>query len=191
MAINYYRLLGIPPDADQQRLKSAYRSLAKRFHPDVNQGSEAAADLFRQINDAYRVLSDPKLRAAYDAEQPQQAAQNQPAQPANQTSAEVSAGEQKFNRFVNSLLDAIFGPIEAAPAKPRGSGRSPPNQARATPRKKPDFSFYYHLERNKHASSYEQGPDGIFRQMPRQRARAPGGGILMVVLSGLWALLSP
>ena len=66
MALNYYRLLGIPPDAGQRRIKSAYRSLAKRFHPDRNSGSETAAELFRQANQAYRVLSDPALRAHYD-----------------------------------------------------------------------------------------------------------------------------
>ncbi len=66
MALNYYRLLGIPPDADQQRIKSVYRSLAKRFHPDANRGSEAAAELFRQVNQAYKVLSDPVTRANYD-----------------------------------------------------------------------------------------------------------------------------
>ena len=66
MALNYYRLLGIPPDSGQKKIKSAYRSLSKRFHPDRNKGSETAAELFRQVNHAYQILSDPKRRKLYD-----------------------------------------------------------------------------------------------------------------------------
>lgn len=202
MAIDYYRLLGVPPDADRQRLKSAYRSLAKRFHPDTNNGCEASSDLFRQINAAYRVLCDPKLRAEYDARQraEEQAA---PRQPTKSTPAAQSVDpQQKFNRFVDSLLDAIFGPLEQPATKQQASGRPPPQQRRAQVRRKPAFSFYYHLEMEKHAAPYAQCKDGIYRQVEKRKAReptgkrrgfrrAPGDSFLLLLLISLSTLLNP
>ena len=66
MVITHYQLLGIPENADSRQIKTAYRSMAKRFHPDANKGSEAAAELFRQLNEAYRILCDEQLRKIYD-----------------------------------------------------------------------------------------------------------------------------
>lgn len=62
----YYRTLGIPHSATQAEIKDAYRSLAKRLHPDLNQGKDTT-EIFQKVNEAYSVLSDPAQRAAYDS----------------------------------------------------------------------------------------------------------------------------
>ncbi|CAB1129155.1 Molecular chaperone DnaJ [Candidatus Hydrogenisulfobacillus filiaventi] len=62
---DYYRILGISPDADAKTIKSAYRKLARQYHPDVNKTREAE-ERFKEINEAYEVLSDPERRAKYD-----------------------------------------------------------------------------------------------------------------------------
>jgi DnaJ-class molecular chaperone len=64
--MNAYDLLGIKRDADLETIKSAYRDLAKRLHPDVNAGDEAAADRFKEITAAYNLLADSRKRAEYD-----------------------------------------------------------------------------------------------------------------------------
>ena len=63
---NYYQILGLSPGADQERIKAAFRGLAKSTHPDVNLGDLAAERRFKEISRAYRVLSDPEARAVYD-----------------------------------------------------------------------------------------------------------------------------
>ena len=66
-----YALLGVERDASQGQIKSEYRWLAKKFHPDTNQGDSRSAKRFQEINDAYGVISNPALRAAYDSSRPE------------------------------------------------------------------------------------------------------------------------
>ena len=65
MADDYYALLGVPKDADEAAIKTAYRKQAMRWHPDRNPGAEAA-EKFKRASEAYAVLSNPDKRAAYD-----------------------------------------------------------------------------------------------------------------------------
>ncbi|MER7837698.1 J domain-containing protein [Streptomyces sp. NPDC096040] len=65
MARDYYDVLGVPRTADRDEIQRAYRSLARKYHPDVNK-DPAAEERFKEINDAFSVLSDPKQRARYD-----------------------------------------------------------------------------------------------------------------------------
>ena len=60
---DYYRILGVERTADDKTIKSAYRKLARKYHPDVNKGQDAR---FKEINEAYEVLSDPDKRRRYD-----------------------------------------------------------------------------------------------------------------------------
>jgi len=60
-----YAILGLPDDASEDTIKAVYRQLARTFHPDVNADAEAV-EHFREITDAYVVLSDPQARARYD-----------------------------------------------------------------------------------------------------------------------------
>jgi molecular chaperone DnaJ len=63
---DYYEILGVPRTADAATLKSAYRKLAMQFHPDQNQGDPTAEEKFKEINEAYAILSDAQKRSAYD-----------------------------------------------------------------------------------------------------------------------------
>ncbi|WP_291424904.1 DnaJ C-terminal domain-containing protein [Deinococcus sp.] len=63
---DYYDTLGVSRSASDADIKSAYRKLAKQYHPDKNQGDEKAADKFKEIGEAYAVLSDPEKRKVYD-----------------------------------------------------------------------------------------------------------------------------
>lgn len=64
--INLYRILGVSEYATDQQIRQAYRTLAKRYHPDLNPGDAWAADKFKEVASAYEVLSDPVLRSNYD-----------------------------------------------------------------------------------------------------------------------------
>jgi molecular chaperone DnaJ len=64
--IDYYELLEVSRDADDKTIKSAYRKLAMRYHPDKNPGCDESEARFKQINEAYDCLKDPQKRAAYD-----------------------------------------------------------------------------------------------------------------------------
>ena len=63
---DYYEVLGVDRNANEQQLKSAYRKLAKEFHPDRNPGDAKAEQNFKEANEAYEVLKDQQKRAAYD-----------------------------------------------------------------------------------------------------------------------------
>lgn len=65
-ARDYYEVLGVARNADAAQIKSAYRKLAMQFHPDQNPGDKAAEERFKEINEAYAVLSDPEKRAQFD-----------------------------------------------------------------------------------------------------------------------------
>ena len=63
---DYYKILGVKRGASEAEIKAAYRRLARKHHPDVNPGDKAAAERFKEINEAHEVLSKPDLRARYD-----------------------------------------------------------------------------------------------------------------------------
>ncbi len=63
---DYYKTLGVPRDADEKAIKSAYRKKARQYHPDVNQTDSSAEEKFKELNEAYEVLKDAEKRGRYD-----------------------------------------------------------------------------------------------------------------------------
>ncbi len=63
---DYYEVLGLDKSADEGAIKKAYRSLAKKYHPDMNPGDAEAEKNFKEVNEAYAILSDPEKKARYD-----------------------------------------------------------------------------------------------------------------------------
>ena len=66
MAQDYYSVLGVKRDAPEKEIRTAYRKLARKHHPDVNPGDKASEAKFKEINNAYEVLKDPEKRKKYD-----------------------------------------------------------------------------------------------------------------------------
>ena len=66
MAKDYYKVLGVDKGASADEIKKAYRKLAMKYHPDRNKGDKEAEDKFKEINEAYAVLSDAKKKQEYD-----------------------------------------------------------------------------------------------------------------------------
>ena len=65
--MNYYQILGVDTKADAKTIKNAFRKLAKKYHPDTNQGDARAEKMFKDINEAYSILSNDVKRMDYDA----------------------------------------------------------------------------------------------------------------------------
>lgn len=63
---DYYEILGVSKDSDSDAIKRAFRKLAKKYHPDQNQGDKSVEQKFKEVNEAYEVLKDPEKKAAYD-----------------------------------------------------------------------------------------------------------------------------
>jgi len=63
---DYYEVLGIQKGADEATIKKAYRTMAKKYHPDMNPGDKEAEAKFKEVNEAYEVLSDPEKKSRYD-----------------------------------------------------------------------------------------------------------------------------
>lgn len=140
---DYYAVLGVPRTASEKDIKTAYRKLARKHHPDVNPGDKKAETLFKEIGEAYSVLSDPEKRKKYDRwghdwekiEQAQAAGANFRGRPGSRTYTYTgspnggdAAGVNFDSEDLGNLFEQLFG--RAAGGRQR---------VRATPRKGTDI----------------------------------------------------
>ncbi|MEV6924502.1 J domain-containing protein [Dactylosporangium sp. NPDC051485] len=108
MADDYYRILGVPRTATADEIQRAYRTLARRSHPDVNK-EPGAEERFKQITEAYHVLSDPGSRAKYDRFGAQW--RQVPEDFETRRHAGASAGPRRSSSFVDIDLEDLLGSV--------------------------------------------------------------------------------
>lgn len=106
---DYYKILGVSKDADDEVIKKAFRKLAKKYHPDTNGGNAEAAQKFQEINEAYSVLGEEKKRKAYDEGRSGQRQQgNQKASEKSNQSAFTGFNAQNFKmNFGDMMFDEL------------------------------------------------------------------------------------
>ena len=107
---DYYELLGVNRNASEAELKSAFRKMAMKYHPDRNPDDPAAEKSFKEVNEAYDVLKDDQKRAAYD----------QFGHEAFEGGMGGGQGPQGFASGFSDIFDQMFGDITGS----RGGGRS-------------------------------------------------------------------
>ena len=118
---DYYEVLGVPRDADAKTIKNAFRQLARRYHPDISTEPDAE-QRFKEIAEAYGVLSDPAKRASYDAQGS--------AGLAGATAEDLWGGIDFADIFgsgaaaFGSLFERLFGPAAAGPQRSAPSARA-------------------------------------------------------------------
>jgi curved DNA-binding protein len=101
-ASNYYEVLQVPRNATGEEIKKAFRRLARTYHPDVNPGDKEAEEKFKNINEAYDVLSDEQSRAEYNRSLLGQSKRKSSQRPANGNGARSEFDLWKFKDFSNS-----------------------------------------------------------------------------------------
>ncbi|MFC1983776.1 DnaJ C-terminal domain-containing protein [Chloroflexota bacterium] len=110
---DYYNILGVNREANEREIKQAYRRLARKYHPDVNPGDKSAEERFKQINEAYEVLSDKEKREKYDQFGDQWQYADQFAQAGRQQTPfwnfSQADGAQRFH--FEEGLDSLFGDL--------------------------------------------------------------------------------
>lgn len=109
---DYYSVLGVAPEADDQAIKQAYRKLARQYHPDVNPGDKQAEERFKEINEAYQALNDPERRRKYDElrDQYQRWQQRGGRGDFNWRQGQAAPGEQAYSYNVSPEdLEDLFG----------------------------------------------------------------------------------
>src|SRR6266567_5815157 len=102
---DYYHVLGIERSATATEIKSAYRKLARKRHPDVNRGSEKAAREFAMLSLAYHTLIDPQERAFHDQQLRKQRNGNSILESDNPHAQRARAAQARWDRVVNQILE--------------------------------------------------------------------------------------
>ncbi len=105
---DYYAVLGVSKSVDADEIKKAYRKLARKYHPDMNPGDRQAENQFKQVSEAYEVLSDPDKRRKYDQFGQYWKQADQPRSPSPGSNVDFDGVEfgryGSFDEFINELL---------------------------------------------------------------------------------------
>jgi curved DNA-binding protein CbpA len=112
--VDYYSLLGVKRNASPDEIKRAYRKLVFRYHPDRNPGNGEAADKFKQVLDAYIILSDASKRSVYDAVTHPAGAEEEPEEELNESGRQFGNDFGKAFRFSQQFK----GNVEPEPKCP-------------------------------------------------------------------------
>ena len=115
---DYYKILGVDTDASDKEIKSAYRKLARKYHPDVSQEGDAE-EQFKNVAEAYEVLKDKDKRAEYDTLRQYGGAQFEP--PPGRQSRSAGAGGGEYEGGISDFFESIFG--QAGHGSQRGFSR--------------------------------------------------------------------
>jgi curved DNA-binding protein len=124
VAADHWAVLGLAPGADAAALKRAFRSQARRWHPDLNGNDPVAEERFKQVNEAYAVLSDPRRRQAWEAGDPDPDGGSTAQDP-------FATGFPSFETY----LEQLFGAVRREPEPPAS-----PRDERPEPRDEPPGS---------------------------------------------------
>lgn len=119
---NYYIVLGVKNTATSDEIKSAYRELAKKYHPDKNPNNKAAEDFFKEVQQAYAVLSNPEKRRKYDL---QFSYAGRPKQPGTQTTQSKQYTYQQYtgNAYQYAQQQAQYKQQARQNTQPRSKGK--------------------------------------------------------------------
>lgn len=105
---DYYAILGVSRDASADEIKKAYRRLARQYHPDLNPGNKQAEEKFKEIQEAYEVLSNPEMRAKYDQLSANWKAYEQAGWPGGTSGGWDAFGQEVFGGF-SDFFRMFFG----------------------------------------------------------------------------------
>ncbi len=145
---DYYSILGVGRSAPEKEIKQAYRRLARKHHPDVNPGDKAAETKFKEINEAYEVLSDPEKRKKYDQYGDQWQYADQFAKAGQGAQWDFSKGGTSTTFDFGDLGDLgdVFGGVF------RGFGTGPGNARRSARAKSMEYPVEVTLEEAYHGT---------------------------------------
>ncbi len=146
---DYYEVLGVDKSSDDNQIKKAYRQMAKKYHPDMNPGDKDAEAKFKEVNEAYAVLSDPEKKRIYD----------QYGHDGLDPSSGMGSGFGGFDGFGGVDLGDIFGSFF-------GGGRSS-SASRNAPRRGDDITYRISI-------SFEEAAFGCTKELKYNRIESCG-----------------
>ena len=126
--MDLYKILEVSKDATADEIRKSYRKLARKYHPDSNQGDKNAEEKFKQIGDAYNILGDEKKRAEYDAK----IDGKQEGQPQGFSTEKGFKGNSTFNK-ADFFRQSMFGQ--------NPFGQNPLNNDKSAERKETSFGY--------------------------------------------------
>ena len=137
---DYYKILGVARGASADEIKKAFRKLARKYHPDVNPGDKKAEEKFKEINEAYEVLSDADKRKKYDTLGPNWQEQFGPSSSGTRRTYQYSGNGGRGTPFdfdpngpgFSDFFEALFGRGNAAPSGRGTSGSTARDMRRRT-----------------------------------------------------------